>query len=118
MTRFSSKWILCHSTWYKFRRSHHSDLPLVIASTLLVPGYVDAEKVGRIAQFIAALDPRIHTHCWPLHPTSICQTCRGPRRTLRWRPKELRGAPVYLTYALPTATCSQRITEWFESPVR
>ena len=31
----------------------------MIASTLLVPGYVDAEEVGRIAQFIAALDPRI-----------------------------------------------------------
>src|ERR1035438_10546162 len=23
MTRFSSKWILSHSTWYKFRRSGH-----------------------------------------------------------------------------------------------
>ena len=32
---------------------------LVVASTLLVPGYVDAAEVGRIAQFIAALDPRI-----------------------------------------------------------
>jgi hypothetical protein len=26
MTRFSSKWILSHSTWYKFRRSHHAKL--------------------------------------------------------------------------------------------
>jgi pyruvate formate lyase activating enzyme len=34
-------------------------LPLVIASTLLVPGYVEADEVERIAQFIAALDPRI-----------------------------------------------------------
>src|ERR1017187_7409990 len=25
MTRFSSKWILSHSTWYKFRRSRHSE---------------------------------------------------------------------------------------------
>src|ERR1035438_7484825 len=25
MTRFSSKWILSHSTWYKFRRSGHSE---------------------------------------------------------------------------------------------
>jgi hypothetical protein len=23
MTSFSSKWILSHSTWYKFRRSRH-----------------------------------------------------------------------------------------------
>ncbi len=33
--------------------------PLVIASTLLVPGYVDAAEVERIARFIAALNPDI-----------------------------------------------------------
>jgi pyruvate formate lyase activating enzyme len=33
--------------------------PLLVASTLLVPGYVDAEEVGRIARFIADLDPTI-----------------------------------------------------------
>ena len=31
--------------------------PLVVASTLLVPGYVDAREVGRIARFIARIDP-------------------------------------------------------------
>ena len=33
--------------------------PLVVASTLLVPGYVDATEVGRIARFIAGLNPDI-----------------------------------------------------------
>lgn len=33
--------------------------PLVVASTLLVPGYVDAQEVGRIARYIAALNPHI-----------------------------------------------------------
>lgn len=33
--------------------------PLVIASTLLVPGYVDVDEVRRIATFIASVDPRI-----------------------------------------------------------
>src|SRR5208337_3510661 len=28
MTRFSSKWILSHSTWYKLGRSGHQDLVL------------------------------------------------------------------------------------------
>jgi pyruvate formate lyase activating enzyme len=32
------------------------DPPLLLASTLLVPGYVDAEEVGRIARYIAELD--------------------------------------------------------------
>jgi pyruvate formate lyase activating enzyme len=31
-------------------------LPLVVASTLLVPGYVDPNQVGRIAKFIASID--------------------------------------------------------------
>jgi pyruvate formate lyase activating enzyme len=33
--------------------------PLVVASTLLVPGYVDAGEVGRIAAFIAGIDSDI-----------------------------------------------------------
>jgi pyruvate formate lyase activating enzyme len=35
------------------------EIPLIIASTLLVPGYVDPEQVWEIAKFIAAIDPRI-----------------------------------------------------------
>jgi pyruvate formate lyase activating enzyme len=35
------------------------DLPLVVASTLLVPGYVDAPQVAKIARFIASIDVRI-----------------------------------------------------------
>jgi pyruvate formate lyase activating enzyme len=42
------------------RRVHErAQWPLVVASTLLVPGYVDASEVGRIAGFIAALNPDI-----------------------------------------------------------
>jgi pyruvate formate lyase activating enzyme len=33
--------------------------PPLVASTLLVPGYVDAQEVGKIASFIAELDPSI-----------------------------------------------------------
>ena len=33
--------------------------PVVVASTLLVPGYVDVEEVSHIAQFIAGLNPAI-----------------------------------------------------------
>jgi pyruvate formate lyase activating enzyme len=35
------------------------DPPPVLASTLLVPGYVDPEEVRGIARFIARIDPRI-----------------------------------------------------------
>ena len=33
--------------------------PLLIASTLMVPGYVDADEVAAIAGFIAGLNPEI-----------------------------------------------------------
>jgi len=41
------------------RFGQRPELPLVMASTLLVPGYVDAEEVGRIAKFIASFSPDI-----------------------------------------------------------
>ncbi|HID87400.1 MAG TPA: radical SAM protein [Anaerolineae bacterium] len=44
------------------------DPPLVIASTLLVPGYVDAQEVGHIARFIASLDPTIPYSLLGFHP--------------------------------------------------
>jgi pyruvate formate lyase activating enzyme len=41
------------------RRRRQGDPPLLIASTPLVPGYVDADQVAKIAAFIAELDPAI-----------------------------------------------------------
>jgi pyruvate formate lyase activating enzyme len=44
------------------------DPPFLIASTLLVPGYVDADQVSRIARFIAGLDPTIPYALLAFHP--------------------------------------------------
>jgi pyruvate formate lyase activating enzyme len=41
------------------RHASRPEIPLVVASTLLVPGYVDAEQVGAIARFIAGINPDI-----------------------------------------------------------
>lgn len=41
------------------RFAERPDPPLLVASTLLIPGYVDAEEVHRVARFIAALNPEI-----------------------------------------------------------
>jgi pyruvate formate lyase activating enzyme len=35
------------------------ELPVLTASTLLVPGYVDSEEVENIAKFISEIDPNI-----------------------------------------------------------
>ena len=42
--------------------------PLLTATTLLVPGYVDEEEVGRIAEFIASLSPEIPYSLLVFHP--------------------------------------------------
>jgi pyruvate formate lyase activating enzyme len=42
--------------------------PLLVASTLLVPGYVDVEEVAPIAAFIASLDPSIPYSLLGFHP--------------------------------------------------
>ncbi len=36
-----------------------SELPILTASTLMVPGYVDVEEIRALASFIAEVDPRI-----------------------------------------------------------
>jgi len=43
-------------------------LPLLVASTLLVPGYVDAREVGQIAGFIASCSPDIPYSLLAFHP--------------------------------------------------
>ena len=41
------------------RITERPELPLVIASTLLVPGYIDVDQVSKIAGFIASINPEI-----------------------------------------------------------
>ncbi|MCX7919552.1 MAG: radical SAM protein [bacterium] len=42
--------------------------PLVIASTLLIPGYVEIDEVSKLAQFIARLNPDIPYSLLAFHP--------------------------------------------------
>jgi pyruvate formate lyase activating enzyme len=39
--------------------SQRPEVPLVVASTLMVPGYVEAQEVEAIASFIASVEPEI-----------------------------------------------------------
>jgi pyruvate formate lyase activating enzyme len=50
--------------WF-LRRPHP---PLLVASTLLVPGYVSVEEVRQIAEFIAGLNPDIPYALLAFHP--------------------------------------------------
>jgi len=42
--------------------------PFLIASTLLIPGYIEKEEVSRIASFIASLDAEIPYSLLAFHP--------------------------------------------------
>ncbi len=42
--------------------------PLLVASTLLIPGYVETEEVAKIATFIASLNPEIPYALLAFHP--------------------------------------------------
>jgi pyruvate formate lyase activating enzyme len=59
LTGASNARILENFSWAAARFDERPNPPSVIASTLLVPGYVDADEVGRIARFIASINPAI-----------------------------------------------------------
>ncbi|RLF04009.1 MAG: hypothetical protein DRJ60_07735 [Thermoprotei archaeon] len=44
------------------------DPPILTATTLLVPGYVTADEVEKIAEFIASLNPEIPYSLLVFHP--------------------------------------------------
>ncbi|MEM1882419.1 MAG: radical SAM protein [Sulfolobales archaeon] len=47
------------------------DPPLLVVSTLLVPGYVDEEEVGKIAEYLATIDSSIPYVLLAFHPDNI-----------------------------------------------
>jgi pyruvate formate lyase activating enzyme len=60
---------MVYRKFYEGRRG----LPVLAATTLLVPGYVDAEEVGKIAGFIASLDETIPYSLLVFHPDFMMQ---------------------------------------------
>ncbi|MFQ5881357.1 MAG: radical SAM protein [Candidatus Methylomirabilales bacterium] len=50
------------------RITERPEVPLLVASTLLVPGYVDVTEVASIARFIARLNPNIPYSLLAFHP--------------------------------------------------
>ena len=59
LTGFSNRWTLENFRLAAEMASARPVPPALVASTLLVPGYVDAMEVGGLARFIAGLNPDI-----------------------------------------------------------
>lgn len=62
--------------------------PLVIASTLLVPGYIDAAEISAVAQFIASVDPEIPYALLAFHPRFFMSDLSTTTRRLAYQCEE------------------------------
>lgn len=68
LTGVSNRQTLSNFRILATRARHGPSPPLAAASTLLVPGYVDAGEVSAIARFIAELDPALPYSLLAFHP--------------------------------------------------
>jgi pyruvate formate lyase activating enzyme len=59
--------------------------PLVIASTLLVPGYIDAEEIEALAAFIASVNPEIPYALLAFHPQFFMSDLSTTSRRLAYQ---------------------------------
>ena len=84
LTGVTNRQTLKNFAWLAQRKSTRAEPPLLIASTLMVPGYIDADEISRIAGFIAGLDPDIPYSLLGFHPdyrmTDLAPTSREQAR--------------------------------------
>ncbi|MDR7521137.1 MAG: radical SAM protein [Armatimonadota bacterium] len=71
LTGFSNRRTLQNFAAAAARAAERPDPPLVVASTPLVPGYVDVEEVGAIARFVASLDRGIPYRLLAFYPSFL-----------------------------------------------
>jgi pyruvate formate lyase activating enzyme len=71
------------------RLSERPEPPLLIASTLLVPGYIDEEEVRNISKWIASLNPEIPYVLLAFYPQFFFQDLPTTPRSLALRCKEV-----------------------------
>ena len=62
-----------------------AELPILTASTLLVPGYIDAEEVDYLSRFIADTDPRIPYTLLAFYPDYVLTDVPTTNRDLAYR---------------------------------
>ena len=80
LTGVTNRRTLANFKWLAQRAASRPAPPLVIASTLMVPGYIDAREVSSIAGFIAAIDPEIPYSLLAFHPEYHMKDLRATTR--------------------------------------
>lgn len=71
LTGVSNRRTLENFQWLAEWGRQRPEPPLVAASTLLVPGYVDAQEVSHLASFIASIDRRIPYSLLAFYPSFL-----------------------------------------------
>lgn len=59
--------------------------PLLVTSTLLIPGYIDEDEIGHLATFIASINPDIPYSILAFHPHFYMSDIPWPSRELAYR---------------------------------
>jgi pyruvate formate lyase activating enzyme len=84
LTGVTNRLTLANFDWLAQRLASRAAPPPLIASTLMVPGYIDAREVSSIAGFIASLNPEIPYNLLGFHPdyrmTDLAPTSRKQAR--------------------------------------
>ena len=68
LTGITNRQTLKNFKWLAERIPERKEPPLLIASTLMVPGYIDVTEVEGIASFIKELNPNIPYSLLAFHP--------------------------------------------------
>jgi pyruvate formate lyase activating enzyme len=68
LTGVTNRQTLANFRWLAEHAASRPEPPLLIASSLMVPGYIDAREIAAIAGFIASLDPKIPYSLLGFHP--------------------------------------------------
>jgi pyruvate formate lyase activating enzyme len=75
--------------WVAQWMNKRSEPPLLIASTLLVPGYIDEEEVRAISRWIASLNPEIPYSLLAFYPQFFFKDLPTSSRRFALRCKEV-----------------------------
>lgn len=73
LTGFPNRRTLDNFAAAALRSAERPDPPLVVASTPLVPGYVEEEEVGALARMIASLNPQIPYRLLAFYPSFLME---------------------------------------------
>jgi pyruvate formate lyase activating enzyme len=71
LTGQGNRRVLDNLTRLAERFGERPEPPLLVVGTLLVPGYVEADEVSRIAAFVAGINPRIPFTLRPFRPSFL-----------------------------------------------